>query len=370
MSASLDFQDACILRTEAATSGNQGTGAELGFSRAYSLALSPQIIYSRSALLPTLVSSKVHHQLEFLAVGAWWIFHGDAGRPAADDAASGSLKRIPGGREDIFADKSIDFKAKRSLMRFLQTIADAEAHARILAERGDQSFEEYVSSEFGISGDLVHTLHALTLSPHSARKTAVFFALPRITRHLSSIGLFGPGFSAVIPKWGGLSEISQVSCRACAVGGGVYMLSKGFEKLEEASNGTISKGLATVQLTGGESVQTSKLVDQVEAMLDRDGTEAKATYTARGISIVASLLPELFPPITEGGTTPSACTVVVFPETSLQIEGDSLPCPVYLFIHSSDTGECPNGQCKSSGPLPSQLNYDDSIEYLHYLKQY
>ena len=45
--------------------------------------------------------------------------------------------------------------------------------------------------------------------------------------------MFDPGFGSVISKWSGLVEIAQVACRAGAVGGGVYVLNKGFEVNEK-----------------------------------------------------------------------------------------------------------------------------------------
>jgi len=48
------------------------------------------------------------------------------------------------------------------------------------------------------------------------------------------MGMFGPGFGSVIPKWGGLSEVAQVACRAGAVGGAVYVLGKDIKAIEVA----------------------------------------------------------------------------------------------------------------------------------------
>ena len=133
--------------------------AELGFSRAYSLSLSPQLIYTRSNLLPALVSSKVYRQLEFLAVGSWWIYeHGlpredgnneDTERSEATPL-TGALKRIPGGREDVFADKSIDLRSTRSLMKFLKLATDTEAQGSTLEAWGSKPFPEFLESHLGI----------------------------------------------------------------------------------------------------------------------------------------------------------------------------------------------------------------------------
>ncbi|KAG6993974.1 GDP dissociation inhibitor [Physcia stellaris] len=286
------FRNAILQKDEPA----EGATSTLGFSRAYSISLSPQLIYTRSNLLPALVSSKVHSQLEFLAVGSWWIYGKNDGSGAlslrgtsTEDPLIGELKRIPGGREDIFSDQSIDLRSSRSLMKFLKLAADPQNHSSILEIWGSKPLPEYLSSEFKIPELLQAPLLALTASLHPPRQTLTSFALPRIHQHLTSIGLFGPGFGAVLPKWGGLSEIAQVGCRAGAVGGGVYVLNKGVEKVE-----------------------ASQEADKKDFSEDAETPEPLLTLRL------------------EGGE-----------EIKARIE--DIP-PVYLTIHSSDTGECPIGQ--------------------------
>lgn len=356
--------------------GNAST--KLGFSRAYSLSLSPQLIYTRSNLLPALVSSKVYRQLEFLAVGSWWIYENEKAREDARNAESGGsdatpsskcLKRIPGGREDVFADKSIDLRSTRSLMKFLKLAADMEAHASILEVWGCKPFPDFLESHLGIPPRLQAPLLALTMSPHPPAKTVTSYALPRIHRHLTSVGIFGPGFGSVIPKWGGLAEIAQVACRAGAVGGGVYVLKQGFktdENLDQqvlGSDGTQldeATQVSTVRLEGGEEIKTKWIVGSdwdMPSKLDAVTSE-EAVYVSRSITIASSPLSQLFP-LSAEGAPPPAGAVVVFPTGTFELEHDSDqpqilrddPPPVYLMIHSSDTGECPAGQCKYTPPF-------------------
>ena len=350
------------------------SSAELGFSRAYSLSLSPQLIYTRSNLLPALVSSKVYRQLEFLAVGSWWIYERNVPREDVKykdterletTLPTGVLRRIPGGREDVFADKSIDLRSTRSLMKFLKLASDLEAHSTILEAWGPKPFPQFLESHLGISPQLQAPLLALTMSPHPPAKTLTSYALPRIHRHLTSVGMFGPGFGSVIPKWGGLAEIAQVACRAGAVGGGVYVLNKGFDAKEDIdqpalrTDGTPSGGEfrpSTVRLQGGEDVKTDWIVGSTLNLPSRFevniAEHTTSVYVSRSIAIVSSPLSRLFPPAE--GVPPPAGAVVVFPTGKLELESEhsetptsteGLP-PVYLMIHSSDTGECPAGQCK------------------------
>ena len=354
--------------------------AKLGFSRAYSISLSPQLIYTRSNLLPALVASKVYRQLEFLAVGSWWIYEREGAREGARQentggpqtkVSVGSLKRIPGGREDVFGDKSIDLRSARSLMKFLKLAVDTEAHSSILETWGSKPFPEFLEAHLGIPLQLQAPLLALTMSPLPPAKTLTSYAVPRIHRHLTSVGMFGPGFGSVIPKWGGLAEIAQVACRAGAVGGGVYVLNKGFETNENADQQALGREgnrldedtrVSTVRLEEGEEIKTHWIVGSDWDLPSKPepvtSGENVPVYVSRSITIISSPLSLLFPLPAEGAPAPAGA-VVVFPTGTLQLENENdepevlMPDspPVYLVIHSSDTGECPAGQCKSNSTI-------------------
>ncbi|KAL9103932.1 MAG: hypothetical protein Q9163_001080 [Psora crenata] len=334
--------------------------SRLGPSRAYSLTLSPQLIYTRSNIIPALVSSKVYRQLEFLAVGSWWIYDvrdkefEKEGESRQVTMQNGYLKKIPGGREDIFADKSIDLRSSRSLMRFLQLAADAGAYTKVLEEWASRPFSEYLSSQFKIPEKLQAPLFALTMSLNPPLQTTTAYALPRIHRHLTSIGIFGPGFGAVIPKWGGLAEIAQVACRAGAVGGGVYVLGQGIKNIEhphsqaKGTQATDKNATPGIQLDNGEAIQASLVVGCPRDLAP--GTEKQTCSVEmiyRSISIVSSPMTQLFHTAGEGAPPP-ACSVVIFPSGTLT-DREEPPItdhpPVYLMVHSIDTGECPAGQC-------------------------
>ena len=376
------FRNAILTKAE----GDDGESG-LGFSRAYSISLCPQLIYTRSNLLPALVSSKVHSQLEFLAVGSWWIFNNDSDLETVE-MSLGKLRRIPGGREDIFADKTIDPRSARALMKFVKTAADPETHDTILQEWGSKAFPDHLTSQFNIPPALQAPLLALTASPNPPAQTLTSYALPRIHRHLTSIGLFGPGFGSVLPKWGGLAEIAQVGCRAGAVGGGVYILNKGVESVNE--NGiplptdrqpTENEEEATLQikLQGGEELKAHWIVGSSEDIFQSSEPASAKSDTfqiSHSITIVSSPLSSLFQ-LPADGAPPPAATVVVFASGTLSIDDATtladLP-PVYLTIHNSDTGECPAGQSKFrsfSAHQKSSPPYDDpknTNTYLHCLQ--
>ncbi|KAF2499262.1 rab geranylgeranyl transferase escort protein-like protein [Lophium mytilinum] len=365
-SSSATFTNVSVHRPEA----SETDSAKLSSSRAYSLSLSPQLIYTRSRILPVLVSSKVHRQIDFLAVGAWWVY--TPGNIAEEDSqvrtgnavGQGTLRKVPNGREDIFAAQDLDMKSKRALMKFLRFIGEYEEQGEVWEGHGQTSFSAFLSGQFRVPAALHAPLLALTLSSSDADHTTTEFALPRIARHLRSIGSLGPGFGSVIPKWGGLSELCQVGCRAGAVGGAVYVLGNGLTGPatdERPSDGATTETVTTpdplkVVLKDGESVTTRWIVgssDDLEPLQTSqhepvEGTPlAEPKLCSRSITIVSSSLEALFPPMAEGAPIPAGA-VVFFPSGSLNSrkENDAKPTlpPVYVFVHSSDTGECPPNQ--------------------------
>ena len=264
-------------------------------------------------------------------------------------AKSTRLRKIPGSREDVFADRTIDPKSKRSLMSFLRPAADPTAQSSLLGEWGDKSFQEFLTSNYGIPQYLQAALHALTLSPQPPSETLTSYALPRINRHLTSVGLFGPGFGAVIPKWGGIAEVTQVACRAGAVGGGVYVLDK---TIKEISG--IGESL-TVKLQDEQIIRTSWIAgcDFDLPTPPGNSSENDDDHSARMIAIISSPLSKLFPITTEGAPLPAGA-VVVYPAQSPENP------PAYLLVHSSEAGECPIGQSKSNPSLSLISFRDDS----------
>lgn len=320
------------------------------------------------------MSSKVYKQLEFLAVGSWWVY-----KPADATStwtsgergtAAPSLLRVPSSQEDVFATEGLDIMARRKLMKFLRFITNLDNQRDMWQSFESMPFTEFLESKFGLPAPLQQPLLALTMSHQPASKTETRSALQAIGRHLSSIGVFGRGFSAVIPKWGGLSEIAQVGCRAGAVGGAVYVLGKGVAADGVSALPEEPDGLSRfkIQLEGGEWVTTNWVVGGEEDLTPLDfplSTPEKENDAHErfplscSVSIVSSTLESLFPLISDGSPPPAA-SVVFFPSGSLQLplEGPTAEPhpPVYIHVHSSDTGECPAGQSMFPFPFGSALS--------------
>ncbi|KAH6854949.1 GDP dissociation inhibitor-domain-containing protein [Chaetomium sp. MPI-CAGE-AT-0009] len=312
------FKSASITRPESSTG--------LSPSRAYSLALAPQLIHARSELLSQLVSSRAYRQVEFLAVGSFYIF-----KPAQDASQQPSLTRIPSTREEVFSTTAVSAKGKRLLMKFLKFVLDYESPPQLETWQpySDAPLVDLLREGFKMDADLQTYIVTLTLSLDGGISTKDGLAV--IRRHLSSMGVYGPGFAAIYPKWGGLSEVAQVACRAGAVGGAVYMLGTGIEKMETAED------QVELQLTSGDMVKTRSLVRADENPNDQ-------TSISRLVAVVDSRLNSLFETTLEGAPRP-AVAVVAFPAGSLSTAaGKASKYPVYLSAHASETGECPVGQ--------------------------
>ncbi|PHH88151.1 hypothetical protein CDD83_7924 [Cordyceps sp. RAO-2017] len=325
-------------------------GDGLSFSRAYSLALAPQLIHTRSLLLSQLVSSKAFRQVEFLAVGSFYIFH-----PASGSSGTPSLGRVPSTREDVFAATAIPPRSKRALMKFLKFVLgyDAEPQEEVWKPRADEELTAFLESEFKLDRELQLYVVALTLSLDG--RISVGAGLAAIHRHLTSMGLFGPGFAAVYPKWGGLSEVAQVGCRAAAVGGAVYMLGTGVSDVTRVASAD-DGGESGLQVTLSNDV-----VVKTQTLVQGSSTpSAGAAAIRRLTAVIDSGLSLVFGAVVEDAPTPCVA-VVAFPRGSITAsDGTTSDFPIYALVHSSDTGECPAGQCTvylstMSGPQSRQM---------------
>lgn len=326
--------------TSAAVTRPLDGGDVLPNSRAYALSLSPQLIHAKSALLSQLVSSRAYRQLEFLAVGSFFVCKPSPFSPAAPPV----LTRIPSTREDVFSSTDLPARAKRHLMKFLRLVLSfsddqtAPAPPPRWQDYADRPLAEFLAEEMGLDEDLRTYITTLTLSPDG--RVATRDGLAAIHRHLTSTGLFGPGFAAVYPKWGGGAEVAQVACRAGAVGGGVYMLGTGISRT--VGEGAGGDGLVELELTEGTVVKGRTLVRGSEEVPDGGGV----TRISRLVAIVDSPLASLFETTVEGAPTP-ALAVIALPPGSVKTDGGAeSKYPVYAMAHSSDTGECPAGQSK------------------------
>ncbi|PHH54196.1 Rab proteins geranylgeranyltransferase component A [Ceratocystis fimbriata CBS 114723] len=299
--------------------------ASLGPSRAYTISLAPQMIHCRSELVAQLVSSRVFRCLEFLAVGSFFVYQSEK------DGQKSSLVKLPSTREDIFLTTTISAKAKRGMMKFLKLVLDydSEENKSIWKPHASDFLSDFLASSFKLDSSLQTLITTLTLSLDD--KTTVQNGILAIHRHLNSTGVFGPGFAAVYPKFGGLSEVVQAGCRACAVGGAAYVLGTGVKASRPIS---ADDAKVEVDLIDGVTVKSHALVTSLE-------TPSGNKVTSKLVAVVDAKPESIFQASVEGTQTP-AVAVVAFPAKSLLEDQEH---PVYAMLHSSDTGECPVNQC-------------------------
>ena len=151
------------------------------------------------------------------------------------------------------------------------------------------------------------------------------------------MNFLGLGFASVLPKWGGLAEVVQVSCRALAVGAGVYVLGKGVTDVRRNEAG--QRRLA-LKLDGDINVKTDLLVcgydNALQGVFQGIGTAA----SSHSVSVISSSLASLFSRPTEESPEPAGAVVNVS-----SLDGEP---PVIIVARSAASGECPEGQCEFS----------------------
>ncbi|KAK2600665.1 hypothetical protein N8I77_010185 [Diaporthe amygdali] len=319
------FTSAAVSRPEQVPDSS----VKLSFPRAYALSLAPQIVHANSKLLSQLVSSRCYRQLEFLAVGSFFIF-----KPSSEPDGTPTLARIPSTREDVFSSTDLSARVKRQLMKFLKLVLSYEEEASLpqWQDYADRPLAELLSEKMGLEEGLRTYITTLTLSLDGRISTKD--GLATIHRHLTSMGLFGPGFAAVYPKWGGGSEIAQVGCRAGAVGGGVYMLGTGIKELTAVGAEEVE-----LELSEGTVVKTKMLFRGPQDVPAGDNTKV-----SKLVAIIGSPLSSLFEATMEGAPTPAVAVIALPPGSVKTSDGVESTYPIYAIAHSSDTGECPAGQ--------------------------
>lgn len=286
-------------------------------------------------------------------MGSWWISEQDNFL---------SLLRVPSGREDLLEGEHVDLKSRRALIKFLKFVSNFEEQANVWEPHGSVPFPAFLEEHFKLALQAQKPIHALAMSFNPCVEVSTAYALPRIARHIRSVGYFGPGFGAVIPKWGGLAEIAQAGCRACAVGGATYMLGTGVTKFSENDSAPVSKAdeqhtrPLRITLSNDDQIASDWLIGGSDNLLSPGPKPVSPNETNiaprlfRSISIISSPLDHLFPQLSESSPTPAGA-VVVIPLSILKVD-EGLPLslsaetPIYMIVYSSDTGYCPRGQSK------------------------
>ncbi|KAG2013448.1 rab escort protein [Coprinopsis cinerea AmutBmut pab1-1] len=194
-------------------SGFTGTSVTLPYSRQYSICLRPAILPALGPLISSLIGSGVAKYSGFRLLDSVSIYSPD-----------GTVKSVPGSKEDIFNNKDISLIEKRRLMRFLTFAAGEFEEKPELQDKEEAPFIDFLKSTFTLS-DSIASVIAYSLAHCSTPNEPTLQSLLRLRSYLRSIGRYGPS-PFLIGHYGGIGDISQGFCRAAAVSGGVYVLGR------------------------------------------------------------------------------------------------------------------------------------------------
>ncbi|KAF5349353.1 hypothetical protein D9758_011782 [Tetrapyrgos nigripes] len=194
------------------------SGETLPQSRQYSISLSPSIIPSTGPLISSLIASGVSRYGGFRLVDQFGIYN-----------SSGTVRRVPGNKEDIFKNKNISLVDKRRLMRFLMFASGDFEDKNELKGNETTPYVDFLKRVFSLNDEIASTIsYALSYCLSPADTTLP--ALQRLRRYLRSAGRYGSS-PFLVGHYGSSGEIAQGFCRAAAVSGGVYILGQSISSI-------------------------------------------------------------------------------------------------------------------------------------------
>ncbi|KAJ3038295.1 hypothetical protein HDV00_000806 [Rhizophlyctis rosea] len=180
-------------------------------SRKYNLELSPKVLFCRGPIVELLISSGVGRYLEFKALEGIYLRWEDA------------FEKVPGSKEDVFANQTVSLLEKRRLMKFLNTAVETEEQNELIKEYDDRPFVDFLSSQNLSPRMSAVIMNAIALVTDEAIAITTSEGLALTKRHVQSLGRWGKT-AFLMALYGAGSELTQAFCRLCAVYGGVYML--------------------------------------------------------------------------------------------------------------------------------------------------
>lgn len=133
------------------------SGDTIEQARSYSLSLSPSLIPSNGPLIDALVASGVAKYGGFRLIERVCVYD-----------TSGTVKPVPGSKEDIFKSKDFSLVEKRRLMRFLMFAAAEFEEKKELEGQADSPFPEFLKNVFSLNDEMSNAIAyalAYCLSP-------------------------------------------------------------------------------------------------------------------------------------------------------------------------------------------------------------
>ncbi|KAG7096397.1 hypothetical protein E1B28_003840 [Marasmius oreades] len=220
----VQWQDRQLAANDIYSSYSRSSSDVLPQSRQYSLSLLPSVIPSTGPLISSLIQSGVSRYGGFRMIEQVAMYH-----------SSGTVKAVPGSKEDIFRDKTITLVEKRRLMRFLKFASGDFEESEELSGKEEQTFVEFLKSTFSLNDDISNAItYALAYCQSPSDPTAP--ALQRLRRYLHSAGRYGAS-PFLVGHYGSAGEIAQGFCRTSAVSGGVYILGRNITSVKCTADG-------------------------------------------------------------------------------------------------------------------------------------
>ncbi|KAJ3190383.1 hypothetical protein HDU85_000679 [Gaertneriomyces sp. JEL0708] len=181
-------------------------------ARQFNLELSPKLLFSRGPLVELLVSSGVGSYLEFKALEETYLYH------------QGSYDRVPGSKEDVFMNDTVNLIDKRRLMKFLSFAAEYDAHPDVYEAYRELPYRDFLQTQKLNPRLIAFILHTIALvASDEASSVSTPTGLQLTQKHLQSLGRWGKT-AFLVALYGAGSELIQAFCRLCAVYGGTYIL--------------------------------------------------------------------------------------------------------------------------------------------------
>ncbi|CDZ98878.1 RAB proteins geranylgeranyltransferase component A (RAB escort protein) [Phaffia rhodozyma] len=327
-------------------------------SRSFSLSLYPLLIPSVSPLIEMLVASGVSRYSTFRLLDETSVYV----------PMEGIAKKVPGGKEDVFKDRSINLVEKRRLMKILMWIMGDFESSPELAGKETEPFPSFLKTVFSLSEEMASSL-AYALAHCQSPSDPTLPSLLRVRKYLRSVGKYGNS-PFLIGQYGGAGEVAQGFCRLSAVQGTIYVLSHPIESINYPSTISTDPTLTPstdnmtikVQIQGfAHPVESSHLIvsqDYLPAPVsDRELNTDTGEKWVRCISILNKFPALLRRPLQandvkgeqpEGvehiqqkeGEDERDTALVVFPPGSL---GSDVQGSVSALLMGEGTGSCPKG---------------------------
>ncbi|KAJ7880258.1 GDP dissociation inhibitor-domain-containing protein [Mycena olivaceomarginata] len=223
--ASLSFEE--LIQWQNASAHFSRSGDTISQPRSYSLSLSPSLIPSTGPLIAALVASGVSRYGGFRLIERVCVYH-----------SSGTVKSVPGSKEDVFKNKDISLLDKRRLMRFLMFAAGDFEDKKELEGHTGTPFPHFLKSVFSLNDEMISAI-AYALAYCLSPTDPTLPALHRLRRYLRSAGRYGAS-PFLVGHYGSSGEIAQGFCRTAAVSGAVYILGRAIESISTSPSSSAS----------------------------------------------------------------------------------------------------------------------------------